>query len=306
MARNRRTGGHPRVVVGAHVLEKAFERARTSRPADDAAVEPDGHHAPAFCTQLVERVDEIGEEVVGGDEAVRQQELEIVRVERVRDDEVIPARDVDPVRQLVGIRVRVVEEASFLDDEPPCALRYPTGVPADRPAAARLLDRGDRPPDVLALLVLGQVRVVDPPPSVTRYFPPCIDHGPRRGGVALQRLPDRIDRQRHVVGGEDAMHAPVAGTAAELEHRLGVEVAPADGRRRADHLVQERLRGRIALERRPLAPFLVVENEAERDAGSTGPAWVRRLPSIADEVARGHPTSPNTPAWASSPTRSGV
>ena len=62
----------------------------------------------------------------------------------------------------------------------------------------------------------------------------------------------------------------------------------------------------VALERRPLAALLVVEDEAERDARATGPARVGRLLPVADEVARGHPTSPNTPASASSPTRSGV
>ena len=82
------------------------------------------------------------------------------------------------------------------------------------------------------------------------------------------------------------MHAPEPGAAAELEHRLRVEVAPADGRRRADDLVEERLRGGIALERRVLAALLVVEHEAERDPRSAGPARVGRRRAVADEIAR--------------------
>ena len=122
VACDRRAGGHPRIVLGANVLEETVEGARSARPSDNAAMKSDRHHSPAFRAQLVERVHEIGKEVVRGDEPVRHQELEIVRVERVRDDEVVPTSDLDPVRQLVSVRVRVVGEASLLDDEPSRAL----------------------------------------------------------------------------------------------------------------------------------------------------------------------------------------
>ena len=81
------------------------------------------------------------------------------------------------------------------------------------------------------------------------------------------------------------MDAPEAGATAELEHRLGVEVAPADRRRRADDLVQVRLRLGIALERRPLAALLVVEDEAERQPRAARPLRVGRMLPVADEVA---------------------
>ena len=55
-----------------------------------------------------------------------------------------PARDLEPVGQLVGVGVGVVEEPALLDDQPPRVLRDPARVPADRAHAAGALDRRDR------------------------------------------------------------------------------------------------------------------------------------------------------------------
>ena len=146
-----------------------------------------------------------------------------------------------------------------------------TGVPADRPRPAQALDRLDRAAHVLPLLRLGHVDVVDPAPAVARDLPARVDHRARRLRVALERLPDGVDRQRQAVLHEDAPHAPEAGAAAELEHRLRVEVPPPHGRGRADHLVQVRLGGGVALERRVLTALLVVEDEREREPRAARP-----------------------------------
>ena len=185
-------------------------------------------------------------------------------------------------------------------------LRPPTRVPTDGPDAADAFDGRERPPQVLALVGFRHSSVVDPAPSVTRDLPAGGDHRLRRVGVALERLTDREDGERQPLGGEDPVHPPEAGAAAELEHRLRVEIAPTLGRGRADDLVQERLRGRIALERGVLAAFLVVEHEAERHPRAVRPAWVGRCRTVADEIAGAHSAVPKTPAAASSRTRSGA
>ena len=79
VSRDLGAGRDPYIVVCAHVLEEPVERRRASRAADDPAVEPNREHAPAFRAEPVERVHEVGGEVVGGDEAAREQELEVVR-----------------------------------------------------------------------------------------------------------------------------------------------------------------------------------------------------------------------------------
>jgi hypothetical protein len=299
-------GRDPHVVERRDVREKAVEPACAARPADDAAVEADGEQAAPFRAQDVERVDQVGREVVGGDEAVREQELEVVRVERVRDDEMVGAVHLDPVGQLVGVGVGVVEEAAVLDDEPARRVRAAAGVPPDGPPPADPLDRRDGALEMGALLLRREFPVVDPPPAVARHLPPGGHHRAGGVGVPLERLADAEDRERKPVGRDDAVHAPEPGPAAVLEHRLGVEVAPADRRRRADDLVQERLRRRVALERRVLAALLVVEDEADGDPGPIRPARVGRVRSVADEVAAHGSGLPNTPPAASSATRSPV
>src|SRR5262249_14845075 len=111
--------------------------------------------------------------------------------------------------------------------------------------------------------------------------------------------------QRQSVLREDPMHAPEPGAAPVLEHRLGVQVAPPDRRRRADDLVQERLGGRIALEGGILAAFLVVEDEVERDPRAVRPLRIGWLRPVADEISHAvTSTLPKTPASASSAIRS--
>ena len=119
--------------------------------------------------------------------------------------------DLDPVRQLVGVRRR-----SRRGSRPPrrraaaCSRRSgPVYQPTGR-CAARPLDRLDRQAHVLALLVLGHLQVVDPAPAVARHLPAGVDHRPRRVRVPLERLADRVDGQRQAVLREDPVHAPEA------------------------------------------------------------------------------------------------
>ena len=200
-----------------------------------------------------------------------------------------------PVGKLVGVRVGVVEEAALLDHQSARCLRDPACVPAHRPLPAGPLDRLDRVSHVGALVLLGHVQIVNPAPAVARHFPACLDHRSRGGRVTLERLAHRVDGERQAVGLEDAVNAPEARATAVLEHRLGVEVAPAGRRRRAHDFVQERLRLGIALQRRPLAALLVVEDEAERQPGAARPLRVGRMP-------RSRPGR----AWSSPPACDGL
>src|SRR5439155_26149798 len=124
------------------------------------------------------------------------------------------------------------------------------------------------------------------PPAMARDLPARLDHRARSGGVALECLADPVHGQRQAVLREDPVDAPEPGAAPVLEHRLGVQIAATDRGRRAHDLVQERLRGGIALERRVLAAFLVVEDEAEREPRAARPPRIGRMLAIADEVTR--------------------
>src|SRR5687767_5071506 len=96
---------------------------------------------------------------------------------------------------------------------------------------------------------------------------------------------------------EDPVHAPEPGSAAELEHRLRIQVPLPYGGRRSDHLVEERLRLPVTLERRALGALLVVQNEAESKPRAARPAGIRGRGAVTDEVALvRHPTVPSAAA----------
>src|SRR3546814_14327974 len=78
-----------------------------------------------------------------------------------------PALDLDPVGQVVGVGVGIVEEAAVLEQQAagPRARRV-AAVPAGRRRPGQALDAGDRPGDMLALLRLAQPVVVDPAPAM--------------------------------------------------------------------------------------------------------------------------------------------
>ncbi len=220
MPRDLGASRHPHAFSSVHVRKEAVERTCAARPAHDAAVETDRHHPAALLVELFERVDEVIVELVGRHEPVDEQELEVVGVERVRDDQVVASFDGDPVRQLVCVRVRVVEKASLLDDETARVLGDAARVPADRALPADTLDRLDRAPDIGSLLFLGHFEVVDPAPAMARDLPACVDHRAGSHRTALERLPDRVHRQRQPMLGEDPVHTPEARAAAELERRF--------------------------------------------------------------------------------------
>src|SRR6185369_8414059 len=116
-------------------------------------------------------------------------------------------------------RVRVVEEATFLDQQAP---RVDAGaraaVPAQRPLADGLLHRLDGLLDVLALLLFGELPVLDPAPAVRADVEAGLADRGGDGRVALEgeRAAEHGHRQAALL--EDAEHAPEAHAAAVLEH----------------------------------------------------------------------------------------
>ncbi len=91
----------------------------------------------ALGIQDVERVAQVGEELLAGIEALRRREPHVVGVERVRNDEVrtgdaVRGGDHGPERQVVAVVIGIVQKAAVLDDEAPRVRAVATGVPADR------------------------------------------------------------------------------------------------------------------------------------------------------------------------------
>src|SRR5689334_9342477 len=99
-----------------------------------------------------------------------------------------PVVDAHPIRQLVVVGVRVIEEAAFLHYEPTRVHAGPiAAVPAERALADRLLHRLDRQLNVFALLVLAELVVLHPTPAVRADVPAGLADGRGDVGVALER-----------------------------------------------------------------------------------------------------------------------
>ena len=278
------------------MVDEAREGREPRGAPGDPAVEADRQHlrpvearGVALRVERVERVAQVRVELVAAVEALRRREPHVVRVERVGDDEVrhAPARAVHlgPVRQVVRVAVRVVDEAAVLDDQPPSGRAVAARVPPLWRPAGEPHDRVDRALEVLALERLVGVLVAHPAPAVARDLVPVAQERVDDGRMPQHRHPDAEDRERNAALAEQPQESPDAGPRAVLVERLHAHVAHPE-RLGADDLRQERLRRLVAVQHRVLAALLVVEDELDGDAGAAGPACVRRVLAVAGEVAR--------------------
>ena len=288
VARDVDAPAHPHPVVVADVVDEAGEGCGPARPAGQPAVQPHRHHPGRlrpFLVEDVEAVPEVGEELVARVEPLRGREPHVVGIEGVRDDEVGAAMFRVPVRQLVGIGVRVVKEAAFLDHETPGVGAVPARVPAEGALAG---DPGldlDRLPEMLAFGVDVEILVVDPAIAVARDLPSRLVHRGHRLGVALESHRDPVHGDRHVARGEDAVQAPEPRPAAVLVERLHVHVALAGEGPGAQDLGEEGLRRGVAVEDAVLRPFLVVDDELDGDPRVVRPLGLRRVAAVSVQVS---------------------
>src|SRR5262245_31511849 len=103
--------------------------------------------------------------------------------------------------------------------------------------------------------------------------------------MALERHGHREHADPDVALGEQPHEPPEADTGAVLVDRLDLHVARARHGRRADNLLEERLRLGVAVQDRPLAALLVVHDDLEREPGAAGPFRVGRPTTVTDQIA---------------------
>src|ERR1700722_17803109 len=94
----------------------------------------------------------------------------VVDDERVGNHQVATSENRGPVRQIVAVAVRIVEETSFLDDQRPGVDAHFPAIPTFGPRAGGFFDGSDRAFDRLTLLVLGHFVVVAPAITVAGYL----------------------------------------------------------------------------------------------------------------------------------------
>ena len=194
-------------------------------------------------------------------------------------------RPVDPIGQIVGVGIRRVEEAPVLEHGLERIDRVAAGIPAERPLAGCLGMQADRLSEMGALLVLGDVFIVDPFEAVARDFPARFPHRRDCLGGALERSRDTEHGHRHVAVREQPPKPPKSRARAVFVHRFDVHVALPRPGLRAKHVREKRLRGGIAMQDIVLSTLLVIDHELDGDARAARPAWVGRIAAVSREIA---------------------
>src|SRR3954465_8131378 len=132
MPRNLYSPADPDPLMLQHIIEKALQRLDSSRPPDDPAMQPDRQHLRciqsrrvAFTVQRIEGRLEIFEKLHSGVETLCRREAHVIRIERIRNDEVRYATrtaagvdlNISPVGKVIRIRVRVIDQTAVLDNQ---------------------------------------------------------------------------------------------------------------------------------------------------------------------------------------------
>ena len=130
------------------------------------------------------------------------------------------------------------------------------------------------------------VLVLDPFQAVAGDLPAGGLHRIDLLGRSGQRRCHAIDRDRHVVLGEEAMQPPETGPGAVFVDRFHVPVALPRPGRGTDDLREERFRRGVAMQDAVLAAFLVVQHELHGDPRVIGPVGRGRLGPVAPHISR--------------------
>ncbi len=192
----------------------------------------------------------------------------------------------DPVRQVVGIRIGGIKEATLLHHQRRGVLRTAAEIPAERAFACHLRVQIDGAMKMRALLGRGRILVLDPFVAVAGDFPARAAHRGRNRRRAGQRGRHAINGDRDVAPDKQPLQAPEPGPRAILVDRLHVQVALRRPGLRTDDLREKRLGCGIAMQNAVLAAFLVIEDDLHRDAGIAGPGHARRMLAVTNKVAR--------------------
>src|SRR6266403_6168365 len=142
----------PDTLMALDVIEQAHQCADPAGTSNDAPVQADGHHArPAFAAQSIQPVEgiaAIGEEIVAGCEVAAALQAAVVAVEGMRNHQMRPSADSNPVGQVVVVGVAVVQKAAGLYHESTRVGAGPPSVPPQRSAAYEPGDDLDVAPHV--------------------------------------------------------------------------------------------------------------------------------------------------------------
>src|SRR5207237_4928492 len=113
---------HPNTVVPLNVVQQPLQRADSARTADDSPVQTDTHHPgatlPTAPIEPIECIRAVTEKVLAGRDIATALHPTVVAVKRVGNDELMACANRCPVRQIVVVRITVVQKPAELGGQP--------------------------------------------------------------------------------------------------------------------------------------------------------------------------------------------
>ena len=276
-----------------HIIQEPLQRPKTPRTPEQAAVHADGHHfwrAFPLLVQHVKAVLQVRIKLLGGIKPLRGRKAHVVRIQRIRHDQVrlagaVAAGHFRPEGQIVAVVVAVVVKTAVLHHQLARVGAVAPGVPAGWRLAEHVGQNVHRLVQVFALLADVHILIVDPAPAVADHV--VIRRFDRLNNLRVTRQRHRHakDRQRQAAFLKFIVDPPEPGAAAvfvEGVHRhVLVRVAG-----RADDVRQELLGPGIAVQNVVFRPLFVIEHKLHGDARLIRPPRVRRVARVAAQIPR--------------------
>ena len=282
-------GAKPNPIVLLRMLQELDQSNRLGWPANEAIVQIDRHHLGMFGALFIEQIEAIHHvagEAVGGAKAGILVESIVVRLEGRRDHKVAPLANFNPEGKLVAQVIPIVQKAAVLDQQASRIVTRATVKPAHGSLPRQLLQSRDREPDMLALGLLIDFEIVEPPIAVTDDLVAFGDKGLRQLRTLLKRPNDAEDADLDVEALEDAQQSPASAARPIFEDGFHGGVASANVGRQAD-IVQRILGAGVAFDKAMLASRFNIQIDVHRNPRAARPSRIGRIGTIAVKIARG-------------------
>ena len=198
----------------------------------------DAHHLRRFfalSVEHIERVDQILREVLAVGEACRRGKFHVVRIERIRDDELpgnaaVVHEHRQVKRQIITVIITVVFIATLRNHQAFGVRTVASGVPTVGPkTAGHLLDNLRAACHVLLFALFTDVLIMNPAQAVAGNFVTEFAEGLGCLRVVFQRPSRSKNRQRQITFGELTQDAPDANARAVFIHRLHRQMTRREG-----------------------------------------------------------------------------
>src|ERR1700738_2806969 len=211
-------------------IKKLHDGLEPRRLARNSAVKADRHHPRVTCAFRIEHAQRRREMII---EIVRRAELgggeSIVVVRKtVGNDEMRPLADFDPIGPVIGIAIRIVEEATMLDEKRAgVSAGRVAALPAERTSSDRPFEADNGARDDVSLLFFGQQKMPDETVAMATKVEAKLLDCCRHLRIARKRLGARVNGDRYAAFPYQIDDPPKADPRAVFEQRFGDEIAGA-------------------------------------------------------------------------------